>query len=104
MSKRCPDCGFVNEDSRIYCGSCGELLDPELRLIKDLENQTSGPKKPAYKAPPSRREPIPPKNVFDENYIPPKTVREKKSSPVPWIILGLAAVAVVLYFVLSYAV
>ena len=29
MSKRCPDCGFVNEDSRIYCSSCGELLDAE---------------------------------------------------------------------------
>ena len=104
MSKRCPDCGFVNEDSRIYCGSCGELLDPELRLIKDLEKQTTEPKKPKYKEPPPRREPVPPKDVYNENYVPPKFSREKKSSPLPWIILGVAAVAVVLYLMMSYAV
>ena len=55
MSKRCPDCGFMNEDSRIYCSSCGELLDPELRLIQSLERQKSAPSK----AQPARREAAP---------------------------------------------
>lgn len=104
MSKRCPDCGFSNEDSRIYCASCGELLDPELRLLKDLNAQTSGPKKPTYKAPPPRREPIPPKDVFNEDYDPGKLARRKKSSgAAPWIILALVLAAVV-WLVLSYAV
>lgn len=94
MSKRCPDCGFINEDSRIFCSSCGELLDANLRLIKDLESQTSGPKKPTYKEPPARRDPIPPKNIYDENYVPPKFSRQKKSSPLPWIILGVIVIAV----------
>lgn len=104
MSKRCPDCGFVNEDSRIYCSSCGELLDAELRLIKDLDAQTSGPKKPTYKAPPPRREPIPPRDFYDENYSPNKLAQKKKKSSAPWVFLGLAIAAVIVWLVISYAV
>ena len=105
MSKRCPDCGFVNEDSRIYCSSCGELLDAELRLLKDLTDQTSGPKNPTYKTPPPRREPDrSPRPFYDDDYAPPKLAKKKKSSGAAlWIILGLAAAGVVLWLVLSYA-
>ena len=39
MSKRCPECRRVNEDSRIFCTYCGATLDAELRLIQDLERQ-----------------------------------------------------------------
>lgn len=93
MSKRCPDCGFVNEDTRIYCGSCGELLDAELRLLKDLNDQTSGPKKPTYKAPPPRREPIPPRDFYDESYTAPKLARKKKKSNAGlWLVLGIILV------------
>lgn len=93
MSKRCPNCGFANDDTRIYCGSCGELLDKELRLLKNLNDQTSGPRKPTYKTPPPRREAIPPKDIFDEDYVPPKLTRkEKKSHAALWVILGIAVV------------
>ena len=95
MSKRCPDCGFINEDSKIYCGSCGELLDAELRLIKELNDQTAGPKKPTYKTPPPRREPVPPRDRFDEDYAAPKLAREKKKSGAGlWIVLGIVLVVV----------
>lgn len=100
MSKRCPDCGFLNEDTRIYCSSCGELLDPELRLLKDLNDSTSGAQKATHKAPPPRREPIPPKNTFNEIDTPERLSRTKeKSSPLPWIILGLMAAAVVIVLI-----
>ena len=95
MSKRCPDCGFINEDSKIYCGSCGELLDAELRLIKQLDEQTSGPKKITYKESPPRQEPESPKNRFDEDYVAPKLAQEKKKSRAGlWIVLGIALVVV----------
>ena len=91
MSKRCPDCGFMNEDSRIYCSSCGELLDPELRLIQSLERQKAAPEPPASR-----------KTGGEEEYVHQRMARVQKSSPVPWIILGLiAAAAVIALIVLS---
>lgn len=68
MSKRCPDCGYVNDDSRIFCSACGEPLNSDLRLIQDLEKQS---KKPAQQAPVSR------KADDDDDYVPQPT--KKKS-------------------------
>ncbi len=104
MSKRCHHCGSVNDDSRIYCSSCGELLDANLQLLKDLTDQTSGPKKRTYKAPPPRREPVrSPRPYFDDDP-PPKLAREKKASHAAlWIIVGIALV-VVGVLIVSYAV
>ena len=39
MSKRCPECRSVNDDSRLFCATCGATLDSDLRLIQDLEKQ-----------------------------------------------------------------
>lgn len=95
MSKRCPDCGFVNDDSRIYCGSCGELLDANLRLLKKLNDQTSNPPKPVTQTPPPRQEPVsaPQTSDFDDAPLD-KLSGKKKFNAVPWIILGVALVAV----------
>lgn len=105
MSKRCPDCGFVNEDARIYCGSCGELLDPELRLIHSLEKHTAAAPqaKPGEPRPPK---PAPaPRRDGDDDYVPRKMAREKKSGVLPWVLLALGAAAVVIgVLILSYAV
>ncbi len=96
MSKRCPDCGFVNDDSRIYCGSCGELLDANLRLIKKLNEQTSNPQKSVTQTPPPRQEPAPAPTRTPDNDEPlSKLAREKKKSNAAlWIVLGIALVVV----------
>ncbi len=105
MSKRCPDCGFVNEDSRIYCGSCGEPLDAELQLLKDLSEQKKNapiedPAPSDAPKPASRR-----RSDGDDGYVPRKMAQEKKSSPLPWILLALGVILVVAgYLILSYAV
>ena len=99
MSKRCPDCGFVNEDSKIYCSSCGEPLDDELRLMRGLEKQK---KKAAAKetAPAPKPEPAPQKKAADNNeYTLNKLSKEKKFNPVPLIILGVIVVAVIVAIV-----
>ena len=102
MSKRCPDCGFVNEDSRIYCGSCGEPLDAELRLIQNLSNQKKAA--PAKETAPVDDEPAPRRKTSDDgDYVYQKMAKEKKSSPLPWIILGVALVvvgALIVYYAL----
>ena len=84
MSKRCPSCGQVNDDSRIFCSSCGKPLDAQLRLIQDLEKQKKAPQK----------ESAAPRRDDDDDYVPPAS-REKEQSPLPWIVLGLVAVVVV---------
>ena len=84
MAKRCPDCGQMNDDSRIFCSACGEPLDAQLRLIQDLEKQKAVPKK----------ESAPRREDDDDDYVPPAS-REKEKSPLPWIVLGLVAVVVV---------
>ena len=84
MSKRCPGCGQINDDSRIFCSACGGPLDAQLRLIQDLEKQKKAPQ--TQKAAPRKDD--------DDDYLPP-IPREKKKSPLPWILLGLAVVAVV---------
>ena len=68
MSKRCPACGLMNSDSKIFCASCGEPLDAELRLIKDLEKQKKAPVK---ETPVSRQ------RDDDDDYVPEPT--KKKS-------------------------
>lgn len=67
MSKRCPDCGQINDDSRIFCSACGEPLDAQLRLIQDLEKQKAAPK-------PER---APRKEDDDDDYVPAKTQKKK---------------------------
>ena len=85
MSKRCPECLYTNDDSRIFCSACGAPLDAQLRLIQDLEKQKELSKEPAA-----------PKQRGDVNfYTPRRTPQKKKSSAVPWVIFFLAAAAAV---------
>lgn len=85
MSKRCPECRRVNEDSRTFCGYCGATLDPHLRLIQDLERQQDI----------SREEPTE-KRRSDVNFYGSRTpAPQKKNNTALWVILGLVVVAVV---------
>lgn len=89
MSKRCPECHRINEDSRVFCTYCGATLDAELRLIQDLEKQKERSQTPAAK------------ERGDVNfYVTHKAPPPKKSSPAPWIILGVAVIAVIAWFFL----
>lgn len=91
MSKRCPDCGQVNDDSRIFCSACGEPLNSDIRLIQGLEKQKTAPQKSAAGV---RR------HDEDDDYVPTRKVEQKKSSPMPWIILGIVVLAAAAWFFL----
>lgn len=90
MSKRCPECHRVNEDTRIFCTYCGATLDANLRLIQDLERQKE-----------LSKEPEPARQRGDVNfYVSRSAPKKKEKSAAPWIILGLIAVAAVAWFFL----
>lgn len=89
MSKRCPECHRINEDSRAFCSYCGATLDAHLRLIQDLERQQDISREEATE---KRRGDV---NFYNTH----NSTSPKKSSPAPWIILGLlAAAAVAIWF------
>lgn len=79
MSKRCPSCGSSNDDSRIFCASCGEPLDAQMRLIQDLEKQ----KKILPKSEASPR----PKDD-DDDYIPPVSPKKKSGCYIATSVYG----------------
>ena len=81
MSKRCPECLRVNEDSRTFCSNCGATLDPELRLIQDLEKQKQISSK-AEPAPQRRRD------DDDDDYIPRRTSQKKSGCYVATAVYG----------------
>ena len=90
MSKRCPECHRINEDSRIFCTYCGATLDAELRLIQDLERQKELSKTPS-----------PTKERGEVNfYVSRKPAENKKNSTLPWVLLGVAAIVVIAWFFL----
>ena len=96
MSKRCPDCGFMNDDSRIYCGACGEPLDPNLRLIQQLEKAAKTPVKAAEEPEPTPEAPKPAPESSDDGDVSGKLAKDREFNPLPWIILGVAALAAVI--------
>ena len=93
MSKRCPECHHVNDDTRIFCSACGAALDSNIRLIQDLEKQKKAP---------AKQEPKPQKSEVNVRSTASEETPEKKGSPLPWIILGLAAVAAVVVWLVLF--
>ena len=43
-------------------------------------------------------------DFYDENYSPKKLAQKKKKSSAPWVFLGLAITAVIVWLVIQYAV
>lgn len=87
MSKRCPKCLHTNEDTRIFCAYCGTALDAELRLIQDLEWQSS-----------LHREEKPEKQSDLKFYVPRSAPPKKKSGSGGWIFLGLLLAAAAAWY------
>lgn len=95
MSKKCLSCGSSNDDEMAFCRTCGEPLDADLRLVKDIEamskRRTVQPEKPVGRT----RE--------DDDFVIHPPQEEKKKSAALWILLGLlvaAAAAVCLWLLL----
>ena len=92
MSIRCRECGHLNDDGLGFCNHCGEPIDPNVKFAMELkglkETKSSEPQR---------------KSSSEEHYVyrePVHKKKEKKKSSAPWVFLGIAAIAVVLWLIL----
>ena len=95
MAKRCPTCGYNNDDSRIFCSSCGNPLDAELRLIQELEKRKHQVEE--------RAEYSHYKKDDDDDYVAPVRSQQKKEkkSVLPIILVVLVVAAAAAWFFLK---
>lgn len=93
MARKCPDCGYMNDDEMAFCADCGEPLDPQVRLIRDLENSSKTPSGADRQSRAARDD------DDDDDYVAPTYHgdNEEKKSPLGWII-GLLVAAAAIYF------
>lgn len=92
MAKRCPTCGHSNDDSRIFCGACGDPLDADLRLIQDLQKRKHQVEEKAER---KRYE------DDEETYVAPVKQKKEKKSALPIILVALVIVAAAVWFFLK---
>lgn len=99
MAIKCPDCGHWNDNNLMFCEECGEPIDPQTRLIMELE----GKKKPAHHASNMDSEKTTPSarrraDDDDDEYIAPSFRENEKKIFPPGLLLILAGVAGLVYF------
>lgn len=94
MAIKCPDCGFSNEDTKLFCGACGEPLGGDARLVRDMERLKEKKAKEAEEAknaPAHANVPLQGVKKPEEEFVH-KSLAKKKDNTDTWLILlGLTA-------------
>lgn len=85
MAKRCAKCGHLNENDRLFCAMCGEPLDADLQLIKNLEKMSKQSSQTAQKKYDKQDE---------DDEVPMPISKEEKSHAGIWIAVGIVVVLV----------
>ncbi len=111
MAKRCHHCGHkVEDEEKIFCPSCGELMDKKMsddvNLLNEIdktigEYQKAGVKAENYKKQtPAKNTPQPTKRRHDDDdyeYIPRTSKPAKKGiSPVLIVVIVVIIIAILL--------
>ena len=107
MARKCPDCGRTNDDEMSFCTECGEPLDPQVRLVMELEGKKAptsytGVRKVANASgqDDSRARRYHTDDDDDDDYsVSYDDDDDEKKSPVGWIVALIAVVAVVAWLV-----
>ncbi len=50
MAIKCPDCGFSNEDTKLFCGACGEPIAGDAKIARDAERMKEKKERDAQEA------------------------------------------------------
>lgn len=97
MAQKCPDCGFSNDDAKLFCGACGEPLKGDAKLVRDMErlNQKKAAEAEAKANPPKAVPLEGRKPSTDEDFVHKPRVK-KKDNTVGWLIF----LALMAFFIL----
>lgn len=99
MALSCPDCGFSNEDSKLFCGACGEPLQGDARVMRDMEKLNEKKEREAEAsaaaAEAAKRAQAEGVNSSDAEFVH-KRLAKKKDNTDAWLI----GFALVLFFII----
>lgn len=99
----CSDCGFENDDERLFCGACGEPLKGDAKIMRDAEKMKekkeaeAEAKKEAEKNVPLQGR----KPAHDEEYEFKRRPPKKKDN-FDALLIGLAMVAFVILVICGW--
>lgn len=91
----CPDCGFKNDEDRLFCGACGEPLKGDAKLIRDAEKLKAKKEAEAEAAKVEVKKDVPLKgrtSAADEHY-EFKRHTPKKTDYTEVFLIGVAMIA-----------
>lgn len=91
MSRRCPSCGNINDDSLGFCSECGEPVDPDVRLAMDLKDATAN-RQPKKQASQPRHDNYTYEPVADDE-------DDGRKSPLLWLLLAVLAFALIVLII-----
>lgn len=92
MAIRCPDCGFSNEDGKLFCGACGEPLGGDAKLVRDMEKLKAKKEAEAIEAANKPKDvPLTGRVTHDEDYVYKPRVKKKDNTNFWLTMLALLA-------------
>lgn len=94
MAKTCPDCGFSNDDAKLFCGACGEPIAGDAKIVRDMQRLNEKKKREAEaKANAPKVAPVQRKEDYD--YVAPRLAKQNDNTDA-WLI-GLALFAFLVF-------
>lgn len=85
MANICSDCGFNNDEGKLFCGACGEPLAGDAKLLRDMEKMKA--KREAEAAERERAAAQAPEEKDDAEDYTYKKLEYKKDNTDFWLIV-----------------
>lgn len=99
----CSDCGFQNDEERLFCGSCGEPLKGDAKLMADAKKLKEKKEAEALaKAEAAKVQPLQGRPPKDDEHYEFKRRPPKKKDNLDVILIGFAMIAFVVLVVCGW--
>lgn len=97
----CSDCGFQNDEERLFCGACGEPLKGDAKLMADAKKLKEKKEAEAAAKEAEKLKPLESRPPKDEHYEFKRRPPKKKDN-LDAILIGFAMIAFVVLVVCGW--